>query len=315
MNNNTQNNQSIFVVTGMHRSGTSLTASLLQNAGVNIAQKMLTSLPDNLKGNFEDLQFLKFHQKVLVSQGISHAGWTLQKKIQVQKEFVSEAQVLIDERSSQTLWGWKDPRTTLFLDFWVDLIPRANFIFIYRSPWEVVDSLYRRRNNVDIETFDKNPSLAIEIWLNYNNRILNFYERFPNQCLLLNLDSITLDSHNLLKAVKEKFGVILSYQNLDTYDNSLLTQHSDTQRASLIKHFFPEALNLYNKLNLKAYQISGSNKNITTADITQCYRDFALKDWLEVRRLEKEVEQLRSVKTESKINMLRRLKKRLFFLD
>lgn len=293
MISNRQDDQTIFIITGMHRSGTSLTAALLQNAGVNLGQELLQGVPDNIKGNFEDLQFLRFHQKVLQSQGIHGAGWTLQKKITVQEEFVSKAQFLIRERASQSIWGWKDPRTTLFLGFWRDLIPKANFVFVYRSPWEVVDSLYRRRTQGDVVAFDKNPNLAIEVWMTYNEALLSFYEQLPAQCLLLNLDSIILKPQVLLEAVKEQFGVVLHYQDLDIYDSSLLTKPSnDRQRISLIKQFFPEALDLYSKLNLKAHQLSRNNTNIDIADESPSYRDFAMKDWLDVRRLEKENKQL-----------------------
>jgi hypothetical protein len=151
--------QSIFVITGMHRSGTSLTASLLQSTGVDIGQRLMPPAEGNVKGYFENLDFTDFHEDIFASQGISKAGWTVEKQIQVPEQFLERAKFLIQGNSSRKIWGWKDPRTTLFLDYWANLIPEANFLLIYRAPWEVIDSLYRRRNVGD-EAFDFNPNLC-----------------------------------------------------------------------------------------------------------------------------------------------------------
>ena len=103
-------NQSVIVMTGMHRSGTSLTASLLQSAGVDLGDRLLGEDRGNSKGHFEDLDFVEFHQNVLQSQGISVAGWTEQNKVRVQQQYLATAQNLILARQDRPLWGWKDPR-------------------------------------------------------------------------------------------------------------------------------------------------------------------------------------------------------------
>lgn len=73
--------QSIFVVTGMHRSGTSFSTSLLQSAGLDIGQRLIGPRKDNVKGFFESIDFVEFHESVLRSQNLNEIGWTLQKKL------------------------------------------------------------------------------------------------------------------------------------------------------------------------------------------------------------------------------------------
>ena len=71
---NMANNQCTIVITGMHRSGTSLTASLLQSAGLNLGDRLMeaTATGNPLKGYFEDLDFVEFHANTCCrSQGIS----------------------------------------------------------------------------------------------------------------------------------------------------------------------------------------------------------------------------------------------------
>jgi O-antigen biosynthesis protein len=58
-----------FIIAGMHRSGTSLTSSLMEDAGINIGTRLIEATPDNPKGHFENLDFVEFHVNVLGSQG------------------------------------------------------------------------------------------------------------------------------------------------------------------------------------------------------------------------------------------------------
>ncbi|QJX01931.1 hypothetical protein HML84_06000 [Alcanivorax sp. IO_7] len=57
------------IIAGMHRSGTSLTASLLKDAGVDIGDDLLPPAPDNQRGFFEDRGFQEFHEQVMAKGG------------------------------------------------------------------------------------------------------------------------------------------------------------------------------------------------------------------------------------------------------
>jgi len=59
---------------------------------------------------------VEFHQSVLFT-GISTDGWTLKEEIQVQDQYLDKAKLIIQNNLSKPVWGWKDPRTTLFLSF------------------------------------------------------------------------------------------------------------------------------------------------------------------------------------------------------
>jgi hypothetical protein len=60
MAQHTADQSSILIVVGMHRSGTSLTTSLLQGAGLHIGRRMMPPSEGNIKGYFENLDFYKF---------------------------------------------------------------------------------------------------------------------------------------------------------------------------------------------------------------------------------------------------------------
>ena len=280
-------NSNIFVITGMHRSGTSLTAALLQSSGLDVGQKLLGPSPSNVKGHFEDIDFFEFHESVLHSQGISKEGWTLERSIQVPEQYLDRAKSIIHKNLSKPLWGWKDPRTTIFLNFWSDLIPEAKYLFIYRSPWEVIDSLYRRGDDV----FSTNPSFALKVWINYNNALIDYYEQFPDKCLLLSINSISYDPNFLIKVIEEKFGIALTLPAKDIYDSSLLhNQASSSHRAALIKHYCPEAFDLYHELNARSGLINSFSSALGHESAQfQPYILWAFQDWVDVRRIETEL--------------------------
>ncbi|HBE16935.1 MAG TPA: chromosome partitioning protein ParA [Cyanobacteria bacterium UBA11367] len=293
--------KSVLIITGMHRSGTSLVASLLQSAGVDIGDRLMEAGEGNVKGTFENLDFVEFHREVLFSQGISQEGWTLESKIKVQPQFIDRSKTIVDKNSfhSSDIWGWKDPRTTLFLDFWNNLLPESKFLLMYRSPWEVVDSLYRRGD----EVFFNHPEFPVQVWMNYNRVILEFYDCFSDKCLLLNLEDIVSNYQLLADAIEKKLGLSLSISVASIYDKSLLhRQISSSHRPSLIEHYFPDAIALYDELNARAKDIDKFNYY---SELTQVYSYsvWAFQDWLDLRRKQKELKRINSQLEESQAQL------------
>jgi len=276
----------VLIIASMHRSGSSLTASLLQSAGLHIGRRLMQPNEGNIKGYFENNEFYDFHKTVLKSQGIHEDGWTLQEKIDVEDRFVEQAKELISGNSVSAIWGWKEPRTTLFLYFWGELLPDANFLLIYRAPWEVVDSLYRQNYYA---IFQSQPELAVKIWLHYNRKIINFYNKFSQRCILANLETIVKNTAIYTQAINQKFQSELGLPASNIYDAALLqTQAVDSHWASLINHYFPEAIALYRELDARGWQ---PDETVDFAWLEQLksspYRVWAFQDWVEVRNLEK----------------------------
>ena len=279
---------SVFIVTGMHRSGTSLTASLFQKVGVDIGKKLVGPADGNVKGHFENVDFVEFHKSVLRSHGIDELGCTFEKTIPVAAEYVEIAKRAIDQNQlPHKHWGWKDPRTALFWDFWLNLLPEANFICVYRSPWEVVDSLYRRGTDVSLL---QNPEMAVKMWIHYNQKVLELYERFPHRCLLANVYPIGNTPELFLDRVNEKFNVNLGAIPADNFEESLLVNDIvKSHRPSLIEKYFPEALELYQLLETQAGNLSSESKGAIDRVIHFPASPFwPFEDWLKIRLLEKQ---------------------------
>ncbi|WP_293330665.1 glycosyltransferase [Microcoleus sp. CAWBG58] len=279
---------SVFIVTGMHRSGTSLTASLFQKVGVDIGKQLVGPAVGNVKGHFENVDFVEFHKSVLRSHGIDELGCTFEQTIPVAAEYVEIAKRAIDQnQQTDNHWGWKDPRTALFWDFWLNLLPTANFICVYRSPWEVVDSLYRRGTDVSLL---QNPQMAVKMWVHYNQKVLELYQRFPDRCLLANVYPIGNTPELFIDRVNEKFNVNLGAIPADNFEESLLVNDIvKSHRPSLIEQYFPEALELYQVLETQAGNL-GSESNSASDKIIHFPASSVgpFEDWLKIRLLEKQ---------------------------
>jgi hypothetical protein len=282
----------ILIIASMHRSGSSLTASLLQSAGLHIGRRLMGAGEANIKGHFENLDLWSFHQKVLKSQGANEEGWTLQDPLQVDDYYTEEAQNIVSKNAISGLWGWKDPRTTLFLEFWANLLPEANFLLLFRYPWEVMSSLYRQGQTYPI--FQEQPELSIKFWLHYNQKILRFYNSFPKRCFLVSLNNFLHHTPPCIEALNEKFKINLSIPNSTIYQPSLLhRQDSEGHRASLIHHYYPEAIALYHELEARAWQLTDvPNTSWQEKLKSSPYRVWAFQDWAKVSNLQGENQQV-----------------------
>lgn len=238
---------SALILTGMHRSATSLVASLLQRAGVQLGAQLLEPNLQNPRGFFEDVELYNFHESVLHSRGKSilvDRTWAFTPTA----EENAEADALIATRAQSALWGWKDPRTSLLLEFWHSKLPDAHFLFVYRHPFDVLLSLMRRG-----EWYMSGLLEGLEAWYTYNCALAEFHAQYPQQTLLCNCYAIVDHIQELEARVQERFGLDL---NLDAAARDAQYQPDELRRASLaweaesvLQVVHPEACALYARLN------------------------------------------------------------------
>lgn len=237
-----------LLVTGMHRSGTSLLTSILAAAGVHVGDQLMGAAESNPHGHFEDLEFYSLHQRILAANGLSREGFTCQATIDVPVAARLEAAALVGRRrAAERVWGWKDPRSVLFLDLWAELLPEARYVFVFRPVWEVVDSLFRRGD----EPFILNPRLAIDLWVAHNRRILEFVRAHPRRCLVLETARVASDPALVVERVATLSGAPLGTPG-DRYDPSLLVSEPSPHRATLVQGLCPEAMQLLDELRRAA---------------------------------------------------------------
>ncbi|MEI7780411.1 MAG: hypothetical protein WCJ18_00625 [Planctomycetota bacterium] len=159
-----------------------------------------------MKGHFKDEDLLHFHRRCLGAHGLGTEGYATTERIVVPERLRQEAQHLVASRRARgTLWGWKEPRTTLFLDFWESILPEAKFVFVFRRPWEVVDSFFRRGDPL----FRAKPSHAVAVWTNYNRLLLDFYHRHPEKTFICEVTQAIESPATVFANIRQKFGIAL----------------------------------------------------------------------------------------------------------
>jgi len=155
-----------FVVLGMHRSATSLTAGALSHIiDMGSGYRPVSDQPN---GNWEDLDFYYMNEKILKEAGGTWYNPPHPSRIlSVGEELKQEIKNLVEYKNDRgILWGWKDPRTVLTIDLYLPYLINPHYICNFREPLQVAESLFKR-NNMSIRE-------GIFLAKEYNKRILNF---------------------------------------------------------------------------------------------------------------------------------------------
>jgi hypothetical protein len=267
-----------LVICGMHRSGTSLAASLFGGAGVNLGDRLLAASASNALGHFEDVDILLFHQAFLRSLGVNDDGYVTRPLPSPVDEFKAKAEQIIAARTGAgCLWGWKEPRTTLFLDFWDGLLPDARYVFVFRNPWDVADSLFRRGD----AAFVVDPRLAIELWVAYNRRIADFVDRHPSRCAVLEISRLIADPAQVFELVRSRLQVPIGSPP-DNFRNDLFGRECNPHGSAIVRALVPEAHDLYERLR----QFAGEPPAATdeaAVDATSL-AGYAVEEWARASR-------------------------------
>ena len=144
-----------IVVHGVHRSGTSFWASLLEKAGCWYAEDEYKMLPqkDNLKGFWERTDVVELNDRLLAELNLN--WFTLNPSIQEQRytelKQVFEEQIIevVHRLEKHDNWFLKDPRLSMTWTLWSDHLKPTHHLVVHRHPISVAKSL-NRRNGVSI---------------------------------------------------------------------------------------------------------------------------------------------------------------------
>ncbi len=183
------------------------------------------------------MAFINFHQTVLRDNHLDTL--VTDQDIEISEAHYQAAALMAAQRDNQAQWGWKDPRTCLFLDFWKDVIPEARALCIFRPPAEVVDSFRRRANLKQQQAgFSPPPEAAngggarripkliraqftrlntqrhqiqlvafyVNAWTRHNQEILRFAQEHPADTLLIQAGDLRTHSGALADFLIERWG-------------------------------------------------------------------------------------------------------------
>lgn len=223
---------SLTIVAGMHRSGTSALTGALSQMGFYSGGKeaLIKANKFNPGGYFENKSIVEINEELLLKsidhwspelirnnrfsspQDLTDYGWILGAYI---NHKYSESGFPSEDMLSKMELAWnkivsttkddshiilKDPRFSLTLPWWKQILPPFKLIVPVRNPNFVSDSLSRR---------DSLPRcVSIPLWIIYNLRILQYTK---------NTECLTISSEELIAAPRTSFSRIcdfLQYTNI-----------------------------------------------------------------------------------------------------
>ena len=166
--------ESPVIITGMHRSGTSLVARLLERGGMYVGGSWVDR-------NHESIYFKRANMKI-TGEGyykLHDYGWAAPKTddfFRARQGYAERAATGIAsffaERAGQDVWGWKDPRNCLTLPMWLAVYPSARVLHVVRDGRAVALSLTDRDG--------LHPAFALALWAQYLTRAERAMEALPD---------------------------------------------------------------------------------------------------------------------------------------
>ncbi len=203
----------VLTLAGMHRSGTSLIMSWLEKLGVEIFDKMEANTGNRL-GHFEDRAFCKLQAQALFDRNRETKGWLIDQAeaLMFSPHELEQAIALYQDRNTRSdQWGWKDPRTVVFLEQWKKIIPDLKVILLYRPYQEVVDSLLRRSREAEHPMLQLHLDQAIDNWIYYNQLLVEYYRSHTSDTLLWSLDQVLTSPSSVFQQLQQRFAFDLKY--------------------------------------------------------------------------------------------------------
>jgi GT2 family glycosyltransferase len=160
-----------IIILGMHRSGTSTVSRLANMMGAYFAPegKEMASQSDNPKGFWERTDVMQLNDEILNAAGGSWnqlSGLSLNTISAQEKEiFTQRINAIVLGMDAHRPWSLKDPRMCLTLPIWRPSLEIPVFLFVYRNPVQIAQSL-AKRNSIPL-------SVGIALWEYYMVSALN----------------------------------------------------------------------------------------------------------------------------------------------
>ena len=146
-----------ILLSGMHRSGTSMVTKILKDFGLEVGYK--------LDANNESLFFQRINIWMMSLMGSSWDNPQTFNNINdgIKEDIVNQLQKLMDSRANSLYfgwtnviknksfidiekpWGWKDPRNVFTQNIWREVFPDFKMIQIIRHPIDIALSLMKRQ--------------------------------------------------------------------------------------------------------------------------------------------------------------------------
>lgn len=173
----------IYIVLGMHKSGTTVLAKTLHQSGITMVEDSREDVSYDEGNQFERESTKNINKQMMNCFGkhsLRVTSRSLPNDIRGVHEQMKEVINSCQEHSSN--WGFKDPRTCLTYPIWKEVLPPHKLIMVYRNPCQIAKH-YSRVVDIPWRIYN-----ALNTWEEYNKAILRIFEQSDVPCLLLDFE-------------------------------------------------------------------------------------------------------------------------------
>jgi hypothetical protein len=258
------------LVLGMHRSATSLLAELFHRSGICMGNDLLPTRGGNPRGVYESQAIVEWHEWLLARQqgdepSICGMSW-LRRSPPEQADWElasSEGKRPIPDLSRPGPWGWKDPRTLLFLEKWMERYPHLRGIILYRHPADVYVSFLRRGD----WAVALDPLLAFDAWSLHYEGVLNTIRHNPCRFLCVRADALLANWGEEVRRIADWLGLDLDGEAFKPEADAFHSQNPDSGAVKGLALISPEAEVLFQELE-RFRNTSGKGAGLSEWEVT-----------------------------------------------
>ena len=225
------------VLLGMHRSGTTLMAKILEDLNVHMGHRNGKLNESEFFLNINLIIFELFHAfwdfpsnlgnylepGVYSSKKISELICKWVNSYRFLKSYVGFKNRKKFYNSPKIPWGWKDPRTTVTWPIWFNIFNSSKFVFIYRNGVDVAESLRKAEHHSDQLIGGRHSSRramtlqgGFDIWEEYNTLYLNFKQKYSSaKTIEICYEELLADPNQKLKKIINFIGLDVSLKKLN----------------------------------------------------------------------------------------------------
>jgi len=266
----------IFVILGMHRSGTSATSRAMKVFDINLGDNLMPPVSGiNDKGFWEDEDIYKLNEEMLskVESDWCHVREVSDSDFLHLRDkgyFVKAVELIRTKLCNADTFAFKDPRMGKMLPFWIDVFEHCQFdvryVITLRHPLSVVKSLSKRDKFVNEHSYF--------LWLTHVLLIL-IYTKNTHR-VLVDYDNLISNPDHEINRIAKALNLTVNPDELNDYRVNFLDQHLRHTSFSLqdlvIDKTCPSiVLDVYQTLNA----IANDTKSLTSIEDN-------IRDWQQI---------------------------------
>lgn len=240
-----------IIIIGAHRSGTTFLSGILNDSGIFMG--------NDLTAYNESSFFQKFNVKLLRSNNYTwdnpgvpsdyrdakfnrlsfvrnYTGTTLRRLYRCPGNIIAFFNFIANGS-----WGWKDPRNTFTLDYWLELFPQAKVLHIYRNGMDVAISLYvrnkkRSKDNIFYSKILENKLEGLNLWEKYYNQAESYTPILKKRMLTIRFEKVIMNDSEEISRIEEFLGIALNDKIEKRADSSRTKRYESGAHQDLIEY-------------------------------------------------------------------------------